>query len=343
MSKSSSNKAADAARIHKKNSHASPTPLYEDGKLYIHFGHDGTACLGAKDGRVLWKQQSLRYKPVHGNGGCPIIVGDKLVFSCDGGDDPFIVALDKNNGSVVWKTKRDVTVQRAFSFSTPLLIDVGGTPQIVSAGSGAVIAYEPDNGREIWRCDYDEGYSVVPRPSYANGLVYVCTGFDAALVLAIKPDGKGDVTDSHLVWDHSKAVPKNFSPIVIGELLFMVNDKGIATCLDAISGDVHWQKRLGGNFSSSPIHSDGKLYFPSEEGVIHVIEPSRRFRSHAQNEMGERVFATLVPTDGALFIRSENTFGRFSRLAHGRRTKTPLANPYTEYARAFGGREFGGG
>ncbi len=302
--------AANAAKIHQKNTHASPTPLYEDGKLYVHFGHDGTACLDARDGRVLWKQTSLRYPPVHGNGGCPIVAGEHLIFSCDGAADPVVVALNKNNGSVVWKTKRDVTVERPFSFSTPLLIDVGGTPQVVSAGSGAVIAYEPGTGRELWRCEYDEGYSVVPRPSYANGLVYVCTGFNTASLLAVRPDGRGDVNGTHLAWEHNKAVPKNSSPIVVGDLLFMVDDKGIATCLDALSGEVHWQERLGGNFSASPIHADGKLYFPSEEGIIHVIEPSKTFRSLAQNEMSERTFATVVPTDGAIFVRGETHLWR---------------------------------
>jgi len=222
------------------------------------------------------------------------------------GADPFVVALDKNTGSILWKTRRDVEVERTFSFSTPLLIEVDGARQILSAGSGAIIAYQPATGKEIWRCRYGEGYSVVPRPSFARGLVFVCTGFNRANLLAIRPGGTGDVTDTHIAWELSKAVPKSSSPIIVDNLLFMVDGKGIASCLEAESGEVLWQERLGGNFSASPIHAEGKLYFPSEEGVIHVLEAAKHFRSLAENDMGERIFATLVPTDGAFFIRTEH-------------------------------------
>ena len=140
----------DVGDFHKKNSHASPTPVVEDGRLYVHFGHHGTACLDVRDGSLLWKQDSLAYPPLHGNGGSPIVFEDKLIFSCDGTKSPFIVALDKSNGKVVWKTDRDVKVSRTFSFSTPLAIEVDGRWQIVSPASGAVIAYDPDNGKEIW-------------------------------------------------------------------------------------------------------------------------------------------------------------------------------------------------
>ncbi|MFV1996272.1 MAG: PQQ-binding-like beta-propeller repeat protein [Verrucomicrobiales bacterium] len=302
-----------AAKIHKKNSHASPTPIYQEGKLYVHFGHDGTACLDARDGRILWKQTSLRYQPVHGNGGSPIIVDGNLVLSCDGAKDPFVVALDKKTGAVVWKTMREIEVKQPFSFSTPLLIEVDGKRQIISAASGAVCAYDPETGKEIWRCRYGKGYSVVPRPSYAHGLLYVCTGFNTAHLLAIRPDGRGDVTDTHISWEHKKAVPKNSSPIVVDDLLFMVDDKGVASCLDAISGEVRWQERLRGNFSASPIYADGVLFFPSEEGKVHLIEAGDRFRSLGTNEMNERIFATVVPADGTLYIRGEENLFRVGR------------------------------
>ncbi|MCB1086887.1 MAG: PQQ-like beta-propeller repeat protein, partial [Verrucomicrobiae bacterium] len=193
----------EAGKIHKKNSHASPTPIFEDGKVYVHFGHHGTACLEAATGKVVWKQESLTYAPVHGNGGSPILVGDKLIFSCDAKENPFIVALNKATGEVAWKSDRQVETKRPFSFSTPLAIEVNGKTQVISPASGAVIAYDPDNGQEIWRCGYGEGYSVVPRPVYAHGLVYVCSGFNQATLFAIRPDGKGDVTNTHIVWQTS--------------------------------------------------------------------------------------------------------------------------------------------
>src|SRR5262249_38284452 len=163
--------------IHGKNSHASPTPLTDGQRLYVHFGHQGTACLDL-DGKVLWRNTDLRYRPVHGNGGTPILVDEALVFSCDGGDVQFVVALDQATGKVRWKIDRKTGAFKKFSFGTPLLITVDGKPQIVSPGSGVVCAYDPKTGREIWRVRYDNGYSVVPRPVYGHGLVFVATGYD---------------------------------------------------------------------------------------------------------------------------------------------------------------------
>ncbi|MCB1230274.1 MAG: PQQ-binding-like beta-propeller repeat protein [Verrucomicrobiae bacterium] len=303
----------EPTRIHKKNSPASPTPIFEDGKLYVHFGHDGTACLDASSGSVIWKQESLHYAPVHGNGGSPIIVGDKLIFSIDAASDPFVVALDKKTGQVIWKTPRNVEVKRTFSFSTPLAIEVNGKTQVVSPGSGAVISYDPETGAEIWRCDYDEGYSVVPRPVYAHGLVYVCSGFNQAKLYAIRSDGQGDVTESHVAWVYSKTVPKESSPIVVDDLLYFNDDKGVATCLDAKTGDVQWQERLApGGYSASPIYADGHLYFQNGEGVATVIRPGRKFDKVAENEIGEPGLASYGVADGALFLRTESKLFRIA-------------------------------
>jgi outer membrane protein assembly factor BamB len=296
---------AKAFKIHDKNSHASPTPLFEDGKLYVHFGHDGTASLDATTGDILWKQDSLRFPPVHGNGGCPIIAGSKLVFNCDSAKAPFIAALDKNTDRVAWKTARNVKVARPFSFSTPLLIEVDGETQIISPGSGAVMAYEPESGKELWRCTYGEGYSVVPRPVYAHGLVYVCTGFGKTTLLAIKPDGRGDVTNSHVAWSFTKGVPRSASVIVVGDHLYMVDDKGVASCLDARTGKVAWQERLKGNFSASPLYADEKLYFLSEEGTTYVLDASPHFNILSENDLNERTLASFTPADDTLFIRTE--------------------------------------
>ncbi len=301
----------DATKVHKKNSHASPTPLYEDGKVYVHFGHDGTACLDAKDGKILWTQDRLRYTPVHGNGGSPALAGDKLIFSCDGAEKPFVVALDKKTGKVAWKTDRDVEVARTFSFSTPLAIEVNGKTQVIAPGSGAVIAYDPDNGKEIWRCGYGEGYSVVPRPVYAEGLIYVCTGFNQAKLMAIRPDGKGDVTDSHVAWVHDKAVPKESSVIVVDGLVYFNDDKGVASCLDAKTGEVMWQERIAaGSYSASPIYADGRIYFQNGEGVATVIEPGKELKKIAENDIGEFGLSSYAVTDGAIFIRTESALFR---------------------------------
>ncbi|HEY7327158.1 MAG TPA: PQQ-binding-like beta-propeller repeat protein [Gemmataceae bacterium] len=294
---------AKSPNIHSKNSHASPTPLVRDGRLFVHFGHQGTACLDL-DGKMLWRNTTLSYAPVHGNGGSPILVEDMLVFSCDGGDKRFVVALNIADGSVRWQTPRTAEAAKKFSFHTPLLIDVGGRKQIISAGSNVVSAYDPDNGKEIWRVRHN-GYSVIPRPVYGQGLVFICTGYERPSLLAIRPNGKGDVTDTHVVWKTSKAVPHTPSLLLDGHELYIITDSGVASCIDASTGAVHWQQRLGGNYSASPLLADGKLYFQSEQGTGVVVQAGKEFKVLAKNSLDERSLATPAAADGALFIRTE--------------------------------------
>ena len=276
-------------RIHKKNSHASPSPIYENERLFVHFGHNGTACIDARDGRLLWKQSGLPYKPVHGNGGSPLLFENQLIFSCDGAEAPFVAALNKANGRIIWKTPRNVQVSRPFSFSTPLPIEVNGKPQIIIPGSGAVIAYDPREGSEIWRFRYGEGYSVVPRPVYRSGVVYVCSGFNQANLFAIKVDGQGDVTDTHLVWSEQKTIPKESSPIIVDGQLYLNDDKGILTCFDAATGLVHYRERLDGKggYSASPVYANGHLFFHNGDGVTTVIKPGKNFKIVAENKINE--------------------------------------------------------
>lgn len=167
--------ADDQTKVHKKNSHASPTPFVEDGKIYVHFGHMGTACLDAATGKTIWTQR-LKYTPVHGNGGSTVVYKNLLLFSIDGIEAQKLVALDKATGKVKWETPRNVGPKSAFSFSTPTPITVNGKDQIISAGSDVVMGVDPANGKEIWRVRYPGGYSLIPKPVFANGLVYVCTG-----------------------------------------------------------------------------------------------------------------------------------------------------------------------
>jgi len=299
---------ATAARINGKNSHASPTPLVHGRRLYVHFGHQGTACLDVS-GKVLWRNTSLKYHPVHGNGGSPIWVDGALVFSCDGGDQRFVAALDGNTGKVLWKTERTGEAYKKFSFSTPLLIRVNGKKQVASPGSNVVAAYDPDTGHEIWRVRY-QGYSVVPRPVYGHGLVFVCTGYEQPSLLAIRPDGTGDVTETHVAWRTAKAAPHTPSPLLAGDELYMVSDAGVASCLDAVTGRVHWQRRIGGTYSASPVFADGRVYFQSEQGTGVVLKAAKQFKLLARNALGERTLASYAAADGALFIRTEENLYR---------------------------------
>ncbi len=299
----------DGAGLHRKNGYASPTPVVQEGRLYVHFGHLGTACLDLA-GKVQWRQNSIKYPSVHGNGGSPVIAGDQLIFSCDGFTNPVVVALNRHNGEVKWKTPRpNESLPKKFSFSTPLLITNAGRPEVISPGAGGTYAYDPATGQPLWRVSTGNGFSVVPRPVFAHGLLFVNTDYDFPKLFAIRPGGEGDVTATQLAWQTGRGAPSTPSALVVGSELYFVSDAGIATCADAKTGQVHWNERLGGGFSASPVFADGRVYFQNEEGVGYVLKAGPAFELLAKNELGERTLASYAVDDGTLFIRgAENLF-----------------------------------
>lgn len=300
--------AAATRQAHAKNSLASPTPIVMHDRLFVHFGHMGTAALDL-NGAIIWRQQ-VAYAPVHGNGGSPVLHDEILVFNCDGAADPFVVALDQASGEVRWKTPRNTSATKTFSFSTPLVIEVDGRPQIVSPGSGFVAAYDPRDGREIWRVNYGEGYSVVPRPVYAHGRLFAATGFNKARLLAIDPSqAKGDAA-GHVVWSYDRGVSLTPSIVSVGDELYFVADNGVATCLDAHTGKHHWSERLEGDFSSSPVYAEGRVYFTNEAGTTYVVKADKSFALLAANELGARTLASPAVFDRALLLRTETQLWR---------------------------------
>ncbi|SKB07455.1 Outer membrane protein assembly factor BamB, contains PQQ-like beta-propeller repeat [Prosthecobacter debontii] len=303
----------DAPSVHKKNSHASPTPVYNDGKIYVHFGHQGSACLNAMDGSVAWKTQSLAYKPVHGNGGSPVIEGDLFIYSADAEANPAVIALDKNTGAQRWKFDRVSDAKNKFSFSTPLVIEVNGQRQLISAGSGVVNALDPQTGNEIWKARYDQGYSVVPRPLYAHGMIYLSTGYNKPVALAIRADGQGDVTDTHMVWKIEKLVPHNPSMVVVGDEIYFVADNGVLTCADAKTGQIHYQERCTGPISASILAADGRLYLQDEKGLGVVVQPGKTFRILAKNDLAERSLASYAVVEDDFLIRTEGHLWRIGQ------------------------------
>ena len=305
---------ASSRPIHQKNSHASPTPIIENGKVYVHFGHRGTACLDLK-GEIVWANKELGYNPVHGNGGTQIVVGDLLIFSADAGTDPFIVALYKKNGKVAWKKPRSETPQsRKFSFSTPTLINMGGRSQIISPASGAVFSYDPKTGEELWSVNYG-GWSVIPKPGVYKNMIFVGTGYERAHLLGIRVDekSKGNVTDSHIKWEITKRAPNTPSFMIVDDLLYFISDGGIATCVDPMTGEVIWQERAAGPMSASPVHSNGKIYFLDEQGKSTVIRAGRKFEVLATNSINERTLASYAIGEGAIYIRSLNNLYRIGK------------------------------
>ena len=298
----------DRRDINPKNSWASPSPVIDGDRVYVHFGADGTAALST-EGEIIWKNR-FEYQSQHGAGGSPIVYGDLLIFSCDGSDTAFVIALDKRTGKTKWKTNRGLPADQAYT--TPLVIRSGEQDQLISVGAFRVRAYDPLTGKEIWRVRYDEGFSNVPRPVFGHGLVFVTTGFQQPELLAIRPDGKGDVTKTHIAWSLKRGAPLTPSPIIVGDELYIVTDGGIASCIDAKTGAVIWQSRLGGTYSASPIFADGRLYFPSEQGVTTVIAPGREARRLATNALDGGLMASMAVAGGSFFLRTDSALYRVS-------------------------------
>ena len=259
----------ELAAKHAKNSLASSTPNIREGIVYVHFGHMGTAAMKLKSGEVIWKTK-VEYEPVHGAACSPILVGDKMVFGADGKTEPVLVALNTKNGEVAWMTPRTSEVKRTFSFCTPLLVKDGGRDIIVSPASGMVGGYDPKDGKEVWKVRFKEGWSLVPRPVVMDGIVYISTGFQTGVCIAIRLNGaKGDVTDTNVVWSVDKNIPETPSYVAVDGVLYVLSDGGRLTCFDGKSGEIKWKERLIGNFSSSPTLGDGVLYCQTEDGVCY--------------------------------------------------------------------------
>jgi outer membrane protein assembly factor BamB len=302
-----------ALKMHRKNSQASPSVIYEAGRIYAHFGHHGTACLDEK-GAILWTNRENNLKSKHGTGGSPVIVDDLLIFDNDSDEAPGVVALDKSTGKTRWRVKRPATEAKSkFSFSTPLVIEVNGQKQVISPGSGIVQALNPKDGAEIWHVLYASGYSVVPRPVYAHGMVFLSSGFNKAVGYAIRADGRGDVTGTHVAWSTDKHVPLNPSMLVVGDELYMLDDGGFLSCMDARSGAQHYQERLVGPCSASLLFADGRIYAIDELGKSAVVAPGKTLQVLATSELGEKTLASMAVCGNDLLIRTEKALYRVGK------------------------------
>jgi outer membrane protein assembly factor BamB len=292
-----------SGHVNPKNNRASPTPVVDGDRVYVHFGADGTAAI-TPAGEVVWRTR-LRYESQHGAGGSPVLHDGLLIVNCDGdAGDAFVVALDARTGKTRWKTPRRAPAAQAYS--TPLVIRSGDREAVVSVGAFRASAYDPATGKEIWRVSYGDGFSNVPRPVFGHGLVYIATGFQQAALLAVRAGGAGDVTRTHVAWTMQRGAPHTPSPLLVGDDLYFVSDAGIASCVDARTGALRWQHRLGGNHSASPVYADGRIYFLSEDGVATAIAPGPAFQRLATSRLDGATLASIAIAGGSMFIRSDS-------------------------------------
>ena len=303
---------ASAPKIHSKNSHASATPVTDGETVWFHFGHMGTAAMDFA-GKVLWKRTGIYEKPVHGNGGSPILADNALVFSCDAIDKQIIIALDKKTGKTLWETPRKNGAPRPFSFSTPQTFEQNGKRLILSCGSNVLMAVDPADGKEVWRTPYS-GYSVIPKPIAGDGMIYISTGYDTPVVHAVKLAG-GEAGKKEIAWSVKKGGPNTPSMLLDGGELYMVSDGGLFTCVDAKTGEVVYSERVKGQYSASMMMADGKIYLTNETGGGTLIQAGRKFKVLGEFDMQSATFASPVGADGALYIRTETQLFKFASPA----------------------------
>jgi outer membrane protein assembly factor BamB len=301
---------------HATNTFASPTPVIEGGKLYCHFGAYGSACLNMASGKVDWTNRELIINHENGPGSSPVLFGDLLIFHCDGSDQQFVAALNKQTGRLTWKTDRSGTMnanpQLKKSYGTPLIVEIAGEPQLISPGADWLYSYEPSTGRELWKLPYEKlGFSIAPRPVAGHGMIYMCTSFMQSELLAVRTDSQAG---PKIAWRFGRQAPQVPSPLLVGDEIYLISDKGIATCLDAHTGQVHWTERLPGNYSASPLFADGHVYLFNQGGEATVIAPGRSFRIVGSGKLDGQIYSSAAAVGSALYVRTDKALYRLEEV-----------------------------
>ncbi|MEM7312608.1 MAG: PQQ-binding-like beta-propeller repeat protein [Planctomycetota bacterium] len=292
---------------HPMNSYATPTPVIENGRVYVHFGSYGTFCLNTKTADTIWKRDDLPCNHHRGPASSPILHEGNLFVAYDGFDQQYVVALDKQNGTTIWKQKRDIDYgtdngDLKKAYCTASIINVNGQQQLVYPSAIATIAYNPNNGDSLWRV-YHKGMNASARPLYASGLVFITNGMGS--MVAVDPNGSGDLTSTQIAWSSRKGVAKKSSQLAIDGLLYMISDDGIASCRDCKSGKVIWLERLKGSFAASPIYASGRIYLFDRDGKITVIKPGRKFELLSQSKLGDGFMASPAVVENEVILRSK--------------------------------------
>jgi outer membrane protein assembly factor BamB len=327
--------------IHQFNSYASPTPVIEEGRVYVSYGSAGTACLDTRTGQALWARRDLACNHYRGAGSSPILHSDLLILNFDGSDTQYLVALAKQTGRTVWRKNRTIDFRDLGpdglpetegdlrkAFATCQVATLDGLPTLLSQGSKALYAYEPATGAELWRVEERNNHSGCTRPVVWKGLVFVPSGFASGQLLAIRPGRSGEVIDANapeppptqlqVVWKAKRGVPKKPSLTIVGDLLFGIDDAGIATCWEAKTGEVLWSERIGGNYSAAPLAAEGRVYFSSEEGRTTVVAAARAFTKLAVNQLEDGFMASPAVSDRALVLRTRTHLYRIEEGSRAR-------------------------
>lgn len=309
------------------NCYATPSPVIESGRVYVHFGSAGTACLDTKTGKVLWKRSDLPCRHYRGPSASPVLFENLLILTFDGADLQYTAGLDKKTGDTVWKTNRSVAWNdegstdamtrdgdHRKSHGTPLIATVAGKPQLLSVGAKASYGYDPRTGNELWRVEYND-WSSAPRPLFDQGRAFIVTGLTKKELWAVKTDGHGNITDTHVAWKLNTHVGKYASPLLVEGLIYTAADESFVTCVEAATGQVVWTERIGGKYAASPIYADGRLYFFSQDGTTMVLKPGRTLEVLATNYLAGGFMASPAADGKAFYLRTKTHLYRVESMA----------------------------
>lgn len=318
---------ADVPGKHSINTYATPTPCIEKNFVYVHYGSLGTACIRTSDGSIVWTRTDLKCNHVQGPASSPIIYKNLLILHYEGIDVRFIVALNKTNGKIVWRSDRpeepyeSLTKIGKKAYITPLIINVKGRDLLISNGSAVCIAYDPETGQEVWRV-VRGAESTVSMPFTENGVVFYYNGFMVdnvglkfSEIMAVNPEGKGDITGTNVIWKRKDELSQNqmLSPVIKDGLIYTVTTLNTMMCIDAATGEEIWSRHVMSNYNASPIYAAGTIYFFSVKGETLVIKEGRKLEIVAQNKLKDQIWATPAILRNNIIMRTDKYLCRIGQ------------------------------
>jgi outer membrane protein assembly factor BamB len=307
---------------HDVNTYATPTPCIEDGFVYMHFGTYGTVCVNTNDGSTVWKRTDLNCNHAQGPGSSPFLYKNLVILHIEGTDVQYIVALDKRTGETVWRTSRPEKVYEPLepigkkAYITPIIMKVNGRDLLISNGSAVCIAYDPETGKEIWRIVEGED-STIAMPITENGIIYFYPGFVTGSdgekyseMLAVNPNGKGDISGTNILWRFRSPVLQLLTPLIKDGLIYTIDTRNVLYCLDAKTGKEIYSRKLKQKYNSSPVYANGNIYFTSVKGETLVLKAGNQYQVVAENKLPGEVFATMAIVGNSIIFRNENSLYR---------------------------------
>ena len=290
-------------RKHPDNSFASGTPVTDGKSIYLSFLDGDSVVVAAYDfsGKQLWMKRPGTYASPHGYSVSPILYKDKVIINGDSKGDAFIAALSKADGKTLWKTKFD---KKSHSFSTPIIRDIAGKMQMIVCGNMEVASFNPEDGSRYWfATGPSEDFASSPVYNEQTGLVLISSGWPKRIIYALKPDGSGDVTSTHIAWQAADGAFYVPSPVTSATYLVTTMTNGLVNCIEAATGKIFWKENLGKQYASAVL-AGGLVYMPCDQGIITVIKPGTAYETISKNSIGETMFASPAISNGRIFLRS---------------------------------------